>query len=290
MGMTSGSELLKRVMDASISLPEAMIEMEREETGREKEEILDRIGRVWDAMERSVADGVASAHRSVSGLSGGDGQKLGEYRRNKETLVGPLAAKALMYAVSVSELNASMGVIVACPTAGSCGIVPSALLAVAEKRGFSRDARVEGLLIAGGVGKIIASRATLSGAEGGCQAECGSAAAMAAAGVCHLCGGTAQEVFEAAALSLKNCLGLACDPVAGLVEVPCIKRNGIFVVQALTACDMALAGVQSKIPFDEVADAMYAIGVSLPAGIRETATGGLAVTPTGTKIREALMK
>lgn len=288
MSIQSTSDWLAKAKEKGMTLAQYVLYDEVKETGSTEEEILAKINRTLDVMENASKKALQNNVKSVSGISGGDAQKLYSYATTKRSLLGGLPEKAMYYAVSTSEVNASMGVIVAAPTAGSCGIIPGTLFAVAEEFKATREQLVDALLVAGGVGKAIAVNASLAGAEAGCQAECGSACAMAAAGACVLLNGTPEQCMQAAALALKNSLGLACDPVAGLVEVPCIKRNGIFAVHALSAADMALAGVESKIPLDEIIDAMYAIGVSLPAGIRETATGGLAVTPTGCKIKENL--
>lgn len=240
------------------------------------------------AMRESVQAGVAASGRSVSGLTGGEAKKYNDYIQQNDSLLGGAAAKAAAYALAASCVNASMGIIVAAPTAGSCGILPGVLLSMQESRGFTDDEIASALLCAAGVGQVIAMRATLSGAEGGCQAECGSASAMAAAAVCELMGGSPEACCHAAALALKNSLGLVCDPVAGLVEVPCVKRNAVFAVAALTAADMALAGIRSAIPVDEVIDAMFSIGQAMPAALRETAKGGLAATPTGCRLKASL--
>ena len=197
----------------------------------------------------------------------------------------PIAA---LYSLGTSEYNAAMGVIVAAPTAGAAGVLPGVLLAAQEEYGFTDREAVNALITATGIGAVIATRATISGAQGGCQAEVGSGCAMAAAALCDVMGGTARQTTHAAAIALKNALGLACDPVAGLVEVPCIKRNGMYACMAIAAADLALAGVESFIPPDEVIDAMYQIGCNLPACIRETAEGGLAITPTGLKAKRRL--
>ncbi len=195
-------------------------------------------------------------------------------------LLGPLASDAVLYATAVTECNAAMGRICAAPTAGASGIVPGVLLALRKHEDLSRTKLVEGLLVAGVIGEVIADRATLAGATGGCQAECGSGAAMAAGAAVYLLGGDGHQIDAAISIVFKNVLGLVCDPVAGLVEVPCIKRNAGGTVQALLAAEMALLGVTSFIPADEAIDAMERVGRSLPHGLRETAEGGMATTPT----------
>ena len=288
MSIQSISGWLKNAAEKNMSLAEYILYDEEIETGASKEQIIAKVERTLDVMENSAKEALEKEVHSVSGISGGDANKLHKYSKGDKCILGNVSKKALSYAVSASEVNASMGVIVAAPTAGSCGIIPGVLFSVAEEFNADRKHLIDALLVAGGVGKVIALKASLAGAEAGCQAECGSASAMAAAAACTLLDGTPEQCMQAANLALKNSLGLACDPVAGLVEVPCIKRNGIYAVHSLTAADMALAGVESKIPLDEVIDAMYAIGISLPAGIRETATGGLAITPTGCRIKEQL--
>jgi len=197
---------------------------------------------------------------------------------------------AMARAISSSEVNAAMGKIVACPTAGSCGILPAAILSAGEKLNKSEDELVQALFTAAGVGIIIAKNATMAGAEGGCQAECGSAAAMASAAVVEMMGGTVEQALDAAAIVIKNILGLVCDPVAGLVEVPCAKRNIAGTVSALTTADLAICGVKSKIPFDEVVWAMYKVGKQLPSELKETALGGIAITPTGLRLKKEIFK
>ena len=288
MSIQSISGWLEEASEKYMSLSEYILYDEEKETGMPKAEIIEKMERTLDVMQDAASQALDKEVKSVSGMSGGDAHRLYEYANSKRTILGGLPEKALYYAVSTSEVNASMGVIVAAPTAGSCGIIPGTLLAVAEEFGVERNKLIDALLVAGGVGKVIALKASLAGAEAGCQAECGSASAMAAAGVGVLLDAEPEQCMEAAALALKNSLGLACDPIAGLVEVPCIKRNGIFAVHSLAAADMALAGVKSKVPLDEVIEAMYAIGISMPAGIRETAAGGLAITPTGCRIKQEL--
>lgn len=193
---------------------------------------------------------------------------------------------AMAKALSCSEINASMGRIVACPTAGSCGILPAVILTVGEKLNLSDDEMIKGLLTASAVGMIIAQNATLAGAEGGCQAECGSGAAMASAATVEMMGGTPEMALNAAAIVFKNILGLVCDPIAGLVEVPCAKRNFAGAVSALTTADLVMAGITSKIPFDDTVEAMYRVGRDMPASLRETAMGGLAITKTGLELNK----
>ena len=239
-------------------------------------------------MKNAAMSGIATGMKSVSGLTGGDAATYYNYLRNHKSLLGSMESKAVAYALGTSGYNAAMGVVVACPSAGAAGIVPGVLIAAQEEYGFSDREAVYGLLTASAIGGVVATRASISGAAGGCQAECGTAAAMAAAALVEVMGGSARQCVDAAARALKNCLGLACDPVAGLVEVPCVKRNGVYAVMAISAADMALAGIRSFIPLDEVIDAMYQIGCSMPSCIRETAEGGLAATPTGVAAKRRL--
>lgn len=223
---------------------------------------------------------------STSGLVGGDGQRMHDARLDGKLICGDFIGRVMERAIKMGESNACMKRIVAAPTAGSCGVIPAVFITVQEEFGFTDDEMTEALFVAAGIGGVIAHRAFLSGAAGGCQAEVGSASSMAAGAIAYLKGANATEISHASAIAMKNLLGLACDPVAGLVEVPCVKRNVIGAVNAMTSCDMVLAGVMSKIPPDEVFDAMRAVGRNMPENIRETGTGGLAGTPTGVKLRE----
>ena len=226
--------------------------------------------------------------KSASGLVGTEGYKMQQARELGTTVCGKLVSKVMEKALKTGESNACMKRIVAAPTAGSCGVVPAVFITLEEEKHFSEDKMVEAMYVAAGIGGVIANRAFLAGAAGGCQAEIGSASAMAAGGVAYLMGGSGKEIANAAALALKNLLGLACDPVAGLVEVPCVKRNVIGAVNALTASDMTMAGIFSQIPPDEVIDAMRSIGRNMNEDIRETGKGGLAGTPTGVAIKERM--
>ena len=236
-------------------------------------------------MQNAVQAGMAPDLRSASGLSGGDAAKMQAYAATGG-LTGTVLNRAMARALAVSEYNACMGKIVAAPTAGSCGIIPGTLLSVLDEGRCTEHQAVMALFTAGAVGMVIANRAFIAGAQGGCQAECGSAAAMAAAALVEVSGGTPRQCADACAMALKNQLGLVCDPVAGLVEVPCVNRNVMGAVNALACAEMALSGVESAIPCDEVIDAMRAVGDALPASLRETGGGGLAATPTGRRIAE----
>lgn len=252
-----------------------------------KEESFFQMQQMYEAMkdaDRNYDENL----KSLSGLVGTEGKKIQQAREEGKLLCGNLIGKVMEKALKTSESNACMKRIVAAPTAGSCGVVPAVFLSLQEERGYQDEDMVKALFVAAGIGGVIASRASLSGAAGGCQAEIGSASAMAAGGVAFLLGGTGKEIANAAALALKNLLGLACDPVAGLVEVPCVKRNVIGAVNAITSADMTMAGIFSKIPPDEVIDAMDAIGRNMHEDIRETGKGGLAGTPTGVEIRNRM--
>ena len=219
--------------------------------------------------------------RSHSGLVGGDGGKMAAYGQGEQTLCGPLLTDVMAGALRMGECNACMKRIVAAPTAGACGVLPAVLLPYRRHFGAGEKALVECLYVSAGFGQVIAARASISGAEGGCQAEIGSAAAMAAAALVHLQGGTPEQMADACAMAVKNLLGLVCDPVGGLVEVPCVKRNVIGAMDAMSAAQMALAGITSRVPPDQVLDAMAEVGQSLPHTLRETGKGGLAATPFG---------
>lgn len=256
--------------------------------GYTRDEIKAQMSKTLEVMETAAMSATQKPLHSVSGLTGSNAYLYSQYKDQKESICGEVIADAMAMALSCSEVNASMQRIVACPTAGSCGIVPAALLSVAKKYNKSRDDIIDALFTASGIGLIIGDRASLSGAEGGCQAECGSAAAMGAAAVTELMGGTPEQAFHAAAIALKNTLGLVCDPVAGLVEIPCIKRNAAGAVGAITSADLALSGVKSYIPFDEVVEAMAAVGNDMSHTLKETAMGGLAATKTGIELAKIL--
>ena len=228
------------------------------------------------------------AAKSVSGMIGGDGEKLSHYRRQANPLVGDFLAEVMEKAVKMGESNACMHAIVATPTAGSCGVIPAVLLTYMEQKRVDRERIVEALYVAGGIGEVIATSASISGAEGGCQAEIGSASAMAAGAITYLEGGSNEAMIHASALALKNMLGLTCDPVAGLVEVPCIKRNVSGAVNAVIASQMALAGIRSAIEPDEVIESMKRIGRLIPACLRETSQEGLAITKSAQKVAKKI--
>lgn len=251
------------------------------------EEVTAAMGDMYDVMLQVYEQGTAGEKRSVSGLTGGEGYRLMQYAEGKKS--EGIYIKAAARAMGIANVNASMGRIVAAPTAGSCGIIPGTLITLAKEYDKGREEVVDCLFTAAFIGKVIADNASLSGAEGGCQAECGSAAAMAAGAGVELRGGTPRQTAHAVAFALKAVLGLVCDPVAGLVESPCIKRNGFGAAQALLAVDMAMAGIESVIPADEVISAMGEVGRTMPVSLKERAEGGIAATPTGRRIAEYLM-
>lgn len=259
------------------------------EQGITEAESFAQMRRMYEAM-RYADEHYDEKLKSASGLVGTEGKKMMDARLAGKVLCGNFIGKIMEKALKTSESNACMKRIVAAPTAGSCGVVPAVFLSMQEECDFSDEQMVEALFVAAGIGGVIASRAFLSGAAGGCQAEIGSASAMAAGAAAYLLGGGAGEIANAAALALKNLLGLACDPVAGLVEVPCVKRNVMGAVNAMTSADMTMAGIVSRIPPDEVIDAMRSIGRNMPEDVRETGKGGLAGTPSGIQISERMSK
>ncbi len=263
------------------SMQEFLIEYNSKELECSKEELLSKMESMLAVIKESIDFGLTGV-RSHSGLTGGDAKRLLEASEQKQfnNILGDKAKDAMVYAMAVAEANAAMGRIVAAPTAGASGVLPGVFFALKKHYNLSDQVLAEGLVVAGGIGLVIADRASLAGATGGCQAECGSAAAMAAGAAVAMLGGSPNQVGHAVSIVFKNVLGLVCDPVAGLVEVPCIKRNGACALQALAAAELALAGIESFIPADEAIDAMKSVGDSLPCALKETAGGGMATTPT----------
>ena len=279
-------ELVEQSQDYE-SISELMIATEIQLSGRTREEILCLMEKNLAVMEQSINEGIAGV-KSVTGLTGGDATKLNNYLASGNFLSGETILTAVRNAVAVNEVNAKMGLICATPTAGRAGVVPGVLMACRERLNLSRMQQIEFLFTAGAFGLVIANNASISGAEGGCQAEVGSASAMAAAALVQVNGGTPHQAAQAVAITLKNMMGLICDPVAGLVEVPCVKRNALGSSQAFISADMALAGIKSVIPPDEVVEAMYRVGRQMPSIFKETAEGGLAMTPTGQRLAKEL--
>lgn len=285
----NGSDLIELCKKHSMTISEIAIAFEEELSELPKEEIVFKMNDNLQVMKNSIKKGLEEDVKSLSGMIGGDAKRISLYYSKKVSFSGNNMIKAISYALSVTEVNAAMGQIVAAPTAGSCGVIPGALLSSGEILDCSDEELVKALFTASALGNIIIQNATISGAEGGCQAETGSASAMAAAAIVELAGGTPQQSLDAAAMTIKNVLGLVCDPIAGLVEVPCSKRNVLATANALICADLALAGVKSIIPFDEVVESMYKVGKSISHELRETALGGLAATKTGKKIMKKIM-
>jgi L-serine dehydratase len=282
----SGKDIIKLCSDKNIPIWKLALESEVEDTNSSESEVMKKMREVLKVMKKSSTAGVKNNRKTLGGIIGGESLKIKKRLESKDTLCGPLINKAMVKAFSTSQHNASMGKICAAPTAGSSGIIPAAVLTVMEEYNLKEGDALKGLLTSSAVGKVITVNATVSGAEGGCQAECGAAAAMASAAVVEMLGGTPEMALDAASISLKNIMGLVCDPIAGLVESPCSKRNASGVVNALISAEMALAGIKSVIPFDEVVEAMYIIGKDMHSDYKETAKGGIAGTPTGIKIKE----
>ena len=283
MAFVSVESLLRAAGD--MPLWEAVLTDDLRDRGGERDASWEKMTRLWRAMVESV-EGYDPARRSACNLTGGDARKV---ETRAVSLAGPVLTDIIATALKVVECNACMGRIVAAPTAGASGVLPAVLLPIRKKYDFSEEKMVKALYVSAGFGQVIATRASIAGAEGGCQAEIGSASAMAAAALVSLLGGSPEQMAAACATALQNLLGLVCDPVAGLVEVPCVKRNVIGAVNALTAAELALAGVENVIPCDEVIDAMRAVGDVMPTALRETGGGGLAATPTGRRIAEELL-
>ena len=277
---TSIQQMLEETSSSGLPLWDAIRQADCQRQGISPQQSWDKMAAMLQAMEDADRS-YQETDRSHSGLSGGDGGKMARYIRAGKPLCGPFLSDVMAGALRMGECNACMKRIVAAPTAGACGVLPAVLLPYARQFQAEADRLVEALYVASGFGMVIAARASISGAEGGCQAEIGSAAAMAAPALVHLQDGTPEQMANACAMAVKNLLGLVCDPVGGLVEVPCVKRNVIGAMDALSAAQMALAGIESRVPPDQVLDAMREVGQSLPHTLRETGKGGLAATPFG---------
>lgn len=278
-------ELLALCTECGLPISEITLLREIEETQKTREDILERMAKYFSIMRESVRKGLAIDSLSSSGLSGGDAKRLLAYSQTCSPLLGSDFAKTMAYGFAVMETNAAFGRIVATPTAGSAGIVPACLLALQEMHGLPDEKITRALLTAAGIGHIIGANACFSGAQGGCQAEVGSASSMAAATIVEALGGTPEQAINAAAFALMNTLGLVCDPVGGYVEVPCVSRNGMFAVHSFLAAIMALANTRCVIPFDDVVIAMRDIGRRMPRALKETSEGGLAITPAGRRFQ-----
>ena len=287
MALDSMKEIFERSARENIPFWEIVLQYDMEERQVSRQASMAKMLLTWQAIQ-DAADSYTGTQRSVSGLVGGDGLKMRLYARRGESIGGEFMDEVIVQAISMAESNACMRRIVASPTAGSCGVVPAVLLPLCEREHYTQHELLEALYVASGIGAVIAYRASISGAAGGCQAEIGTASAMAAGALVSLRGGTNEQIGHAVAMALKNLMGLVCDPVAGLVEVPCVKRNVIGAVNAISAADMALAGIESRIPVDEVIDAMGEVGRRMPVEFRETALGGLAATPTGRRVKQQM--
>ena len=285
-GFSTGEELIRLCENEKITIAEVMLRHETETCERSRDELVNEMFENLMTMQESIRIGLEEDQETMTGLAGNNAEKLLAYVEKSN--MGPDMARICSAALAVAEVNASMGKIVAAPTAGSSGVIPAVLVMCSEKHSFTDRDLVNGLFAAGAIGIIIAKNASISGAEGGCQAEIGTASAMAAGALTELCGGTPAQALTAAAMALKNILGLVCDPVAGLVECPCIKRNAMGAANAVLCADMALSGVTSIIPFDEVVNAMRSVGRMMNVDLRETAKGGLAVTPTALEIAKRI--
>ena len=280
MDFSNAKKLLELCDSNGMSISEVMKQREYDEGTSSKEEIIKKMRRVLEIMRNSATTPVNTPMKSMGGLIGGEAKKLNDYSQEKKNIGGAVLSRGITYAVAVLECNASMGLIVAAPTAGSSGVVPGLLLAMQDVYSFSDEKVIDALFASGAIGYLAMRNATVAGAVGGCQAELGVASAMAAAGAVELMGGTPAQSLDAASTVLMNMLGLVCDPVGGLVEYPCQNRNASGVANALVATDMALAGITQLIPFDEMLETMYLVGKRMPVELRETALGGCAVAPS----------
>ena len=282
----SMAELVAEAESRKIKISQLVLADQAEALETPPLELFEKMELDFSVMVESVKAGEQENLRSMSGLTGGEGYKMKAYVQRQGGLCGDLMGRAIARALAVAGCNASMGRIVAAPTAGSCGILPGCLVSLWEDRGFPQKDVIMAMFTAGAIGMVIASRASISGAQGGCQAECGSAAAMAAGALVELMGGTPAQCADACAIAIANQLGLVCDPVAGLVEIPCIKRNVSGLVIAFSSADLALAGISAKIPADECLDAMRRVGDAMPDALKETAKGGLAACPTALRLQK----
>ena len=283
---SSVASIVTAAEKSGLPISAIVLRQQAEQMEQTEESIYEHMRKNYQVMAECIEPGCNKDLKSTSGLTGGSAFKMRQISESGKSLTGSFLSGALYRALAVSELNAAMGRIVAAPTAGSCGILPAALLTMQEEKRIPERDCVMSLFTASAVGMVIANNASLAGAQGGCQAECGSAAAMAAAAITELAGGTPKMAEHAIAIAIKNILGLVCDPVAGLVEIPCIKRNASGVAGAFVAAELALAGIESAIPADEVIWTMKKVGDAMSSTLKETAEGGLAATPTGRRLHE----
>ena len=288
MALNAMSEIFKQCKEENIPFWEVVLRYDMEDRQVTREESIGKMLTTWNVMQEA-SDAYTGTRKSVSGMVGGDGMRMKQYNlRGKSLAGGEYISEVMVEALCMAESNACMRRIVACPTAGSCGVMPAVLLPLVRREKITQKQIIEAFYVASGVGMVIATRACIAGATGGCQAEIGTASAMAAAALVKLRGGSDELIGEAVATALSNLMGLVCDPIAGLVEVPCVKRNVIGALNAVSAADMALAGIKSIVPVDEVIDAMAEVGRRMPVDYKETALGALANTPTGRSIKERL--
>lgn len=289
MDFTNAQALLSICAKEKISISQAMIIREVEKSESSLQIVREKMAKSFAIMKDSVKDALKKPTKSMGGLIGGEAALLQKRRDSGKSVCGRFMSKAISYAMAVLETNASMGLIVAAPTAGSSGVIPGVLLSLQEEFALRDDEIIDALFNASAIGAIIAHNATVSGAQGGCQAEVGAACAMAASATVELMGGTPQQCFDAAGTAISNILGLVCDPIAGLVEVPCQARNAMGASNALISAEIAMCGIRQIIPFDEIVLAMYQVGKSLPCELRETALGGVAATKTGCRLMQRII-
>ena len=285
--LDSVQQIITRARETGKLFWEVVLEEDMQQRQVSRSQSLAKMLTIWKAMEEA-SHNYTGRRRSVSGLVGGDGLKMRQYNLKGKNLAGGYVGEVIAEALSMAESNACMCRIVAAPTAGACGVLPAVLLPLCHREELSQQQILEALYVASGIGAVVAHRASIAGASGGCQAEIGTASAMAAGALVALRGGDADQIGHAVAITLKNLMGFVCDPVAGLVEVPCVKRNVIGAMNAVSAADMALAGIESRIAVDEVIDAMGDVGRRMPVEFRETALGGLAATPTGQEVKRRM--
>ncbi len=281
MDFYTGQELLNLCRETSFPISKIMKQRELTYTHRDEENIDDKLKTVLAIMKNAAHKPIEHPGKSIGGLIGGEAKKVTDHALSGKSICGSVLSKAIAYSMAVLEVNASMGLIVAAPTAGSAGVLPGVLLALGDEQDFSDEQLFSGLLNASAIGYLLMRNASVAGAEAGCQAEVGAASAMAASAIVEMMGGTPEMCLNAASFALSNLLGLVCDPIAGLVESPCQSRNAIGVANAITSAELTLSGILHPIPFDEMAEAMLRVGRSLPFELRETAMGGCAGTPTG---------
>lgn len=289
MNFINSKELVELCKSKQLTISEVMIQREMQLFHCTREEVMERMAHAYDIMKHAAERALRENLVSMGGLIGGESKRIFVHA-GKDSVCGEMMSKAISYAVGVLEVNASMGLIVAAPTAGSSGVIPGVFLAMQEQFNYTDEQMVKALFCAGAVGYLITRNATVSGAEGGCQAEVGAASAMAAAAVCEMKGSSPETALDAAATAITNILGLVCDPIAGLVEAPCQKRNAMGTANALVSAEMALCGLRHIVPFDETVEAMYRVGCSMPMELRETALGGVASTPTACQLCKGIFK